>query len=94
MIADTSAVASGLPRTTALLKKRAFSRSRSRLAVLLIERDAGQMQFDRIAIGVLYGIEATLTDKFRIASGIGSHDPVAIQDCVDMDAGRNFWAWL
>lgn len=63
-------------------------------STLLNMRDGGQMHFDRIVIGVLYGTEATLTDKFRIARGIGPHDLVDIQDRVDVYAGRNFWAWL
>lgn len=61
---------------------------------LIQERDAGHMNFDRIVIGVLYGTEATLTDKFRIARGIGPHDLTDIQEHVDVYAGRNFWAWL
>ena len=62
--------------------------------LLLQARAAGTLDFDRIVIGVLYGTEATLTDKFRIARGIGPHDLTDIQEHVDVYAGRNFWAWL
>jgi hypothetical protein len=63
-------------------------------ANLIDEREAGFIEFDRIVIGVLYGTEATLTDKFQIARGVGPHDVVDIREHVDIKAGRRFWAWL
>src|SRR5215203_1216838 len=63
-------------------------------ARLLDAREAGAIKFDRIVIGVLYGKEETLTDKFQIARGIGPHDAVDIRDHVDIRAGRQFWSWL
>jgi hypothetical protein len=67
------------------------------LQVLLRERDRGGFQFDRIVIGVFYGTEATLTDKYAIIRGLATravHDVVDISEHVDVLAGRSFWAWL
>jgi hypothetical protein len=65
---------------------------------LLEARDRGEVAFDRIVIGVLYGTEATLTDKFSIARGVirhgRAHDVTDISEHVDLYAGRAFWAWL
>jgi hypothetical protein len=66
----------------------------SSFARLLEARNAGRADFDRIVIGVIYGTAETLTDKFRVARGIGPHDLVDIQADVDVYAGREFWAWL
>lgn len=66
----------------------------SGFARLVEAREAGRVHFDRIVIGVLYGTDATLTDKFKIAQGIGPHDLVDIRQHVDIRAGRAFWAWL
>jgi hypothetical protein len=66
-------------------------------ARLVEERDAGRIEFDRIVIGVLYGTEATLTDKFQIARGVADadrHIVVDVRDHVEIRAGREFWAWL
>jgi hypothetical protein len=63
-------------------------------ARLLEEREEGSIDFDRIVIGVLYGKEETLTDKFQIARGAGPHDVVDIGEHVDIRAGREFWSWL
>lgn len=66
----------------------------SSFARMLDARERGEVSFDRIVIGVLYGTEDTLTDKFRVATGVGPHDVVHIRDHVDTYAGRRFWAWL
>lgn len=61
---------------------------------LIEAREAKTVEFDRIVIGVLYGREHTLTDKFQIARGVGPHEVVDIREHVDIRAGRDFWSWL
>ncbi len=63
-------------------------------ADILEARERGEVSFDRIVIGVLYGTEATLTDKFQIARGTGPHDLTDISADVDLRVGRDFWSWL
>lgn len=64
-------------------------------ARLLEARGKGEVPpFDRVVIGVLYGQEAGLTDKFRVATGVGPHELVDIREHVDTYVGRDFWAWL
>ncbi len=67
-------------------------------ARLIAAREAGEVDFDRIVIGVLYGTEATLTDKFWIARGVirhgRAHDIVDVSEHVDVRAGKEFWSWL
>ncbi len=63
-------------------------------ARILESRDEERIDFDKIVIGVLYGTEAGLTDKFQIARGIGDHDLVDIRDDVEIQVGRGFWSWL
>jgi hypothetical protein len=66
----------------------------SSFARLIEARDHGDVEFDRIVIGVLYGTVDTLTDKFRVACGVGPHDVVDIREHLDTYAGRGFWQWL
>ena len=62
---------------------------------LVDAREAGEVNFDQIVIGVLYGTDAGLTDKFQIARGITDrHSVVDIRDHVEIRAGREFWKWL
>lgn len=63
-------------------------------AQVLEARERGEVDFGRIVIGVLYGKESTLTDKFQIARGIGPHDLTDISKHVDLRVGRDFWSWL
>lgn len=52
---------------------------------------------DNIVVGVFYGNDADLTDKYRILRGINTganHDVVDIQDKVHVYAGKRFWSWL
>lgn len=63
-------------------------------AAILAERARGGVRFDRLVIGVLYGTEAGLTDKFQIARGTGRHELVDIREHVDLKVGRSFWTWL
>lgn len=67
---------------------------------LLHMRDQKKLKgfmFDEIAVGVFYGTEATLTDKYDILRGINrgaNHDVVDITKSVHVYAGRQFWTWL
>jgi hypothetical protein len=64
---------------------------------LLDMRDAGKLTFDKIVVGVFYGHDDDLTDKYRILRGIttgAAHDVIDISSDVDVYAGRSFWAWL
>ncbi len=57
----------------------------------------GTFTFDEIAVGVFYGTEETLTDKYKILRGINpgaNHDVTDIRQHVHIYAGREFWAWL
>ena len=63
-------------------------------ARILESRDGGHIDFEKIVIGVLYGTEAALTDKFQIARGIGHHDLVDIRGDVEVQVGRDFWSWI
>jgi len=54
-------------------------------------------QFQQIVVGVLYGTQAGLTDKYDILRGINRgrvHNVVDIQAHVQVFAGREFWSWL
>lgn len=60
-------------------------------------RAAGQVQFRRIVVGVIYGKPETMTDKYSIIRGICSgatHDVTDIQEHVEVVAGRGLWTWL
>lgn len=52
---------------------------------------------DNIVVGVFYGNDKGLTDKYRILRGINTganHDVIDIREKVHVYAGKNFWAWL
>lgn len=54
-------------------------------------------QFDDIAVGVFYGKEETLTDKYDIIRGINrgaNHDVFDLQGRVSVYCGAPFWDWL
>lgn len=64
---------------------------------LLDMRERGEIEFDRIVVGVFYGHNDDLTDKYRILRGVSTgaaHDIVDISAHVDVYAGRAFWEWL
>jgi hypothetical protein len=64
---------------------------------LLDMRDRGTFSFQKIVVGVFYGNDDDLTDKYRILRGVttgAAHDVVDISKDVDVYAGRSFWAWL
>lgn len=55
------------------------------------------VKFDKIVVGVIYGTEDGLTDKFRLIRGISrgaEHNVIDLQADVDVKAGRNLWTWL
>jgi len=65
--------------------------------VLLNARREGQEDFAEIVIGVFYGTQETLTDKYTIIRGLptrASHDVVDISADVQVLAGREFWSWI
>lgn len=60
-------------------------------------KNLGEFIFDEIAVGVFYGTNDTLTDKYDILRGINrgaNHDVTDITEHVHVYAGREFWAWL
>jgi hypothetical protein len=64
---------------------------------LLRARDAGGIAFNGIVVGVFYGRNEELTDKYDILRGINrgkAHDVIDIRDDVQVYAGRRFWSWL
>lgn len=64
---------------------------------LLARRRAGKLKFSKIVVGVFYGTQEDLTDKFDIIRGICSkakHDVTDIREEVEVVAGRKFWAWI
>jgi hypothetical protein len=65
--------------------------------VLVRKRESGATDFAELVVGVFYGTEAGLTDKYRIIRGIATkaaHDVVDLTDHVVVMAGRDFWSWL
>ena len=66
--------------------------------VLVDRREAGEIQFGRLIVGVFYGTAASLTDKYRIIRGEpgagARHDVRDLTNHVSVLAGRTFWAWL
>jgi hypothetical protein len=66
--------------------------------VLVDRRSAGEIQFSELVVGVFYGKEADLTDKYRIICGRieggARHDVRDLTDHVRVLAGRPFWSWL
>lgn len=64
---------------------------------LIDMREAGEIEFRKIVVGVFYGHDDDLTDKYRVLRGIttgAAHDVVDIAADVEVFAGRSFWAWL
>ena len=64
---------------------------------LLDMRENGDFDFVKIVVGVFYGNDDELTDKYRILRGIttgAAHDVIDISNDVEVYAGRSFWAWL
>jgi hypothetical protein len=64
---------------------------------LLDFRANGVIDFKKIVVGVFYGSDDLLTDKYRILRGIttgAAHDVVDISNDVEVYAGRSFWTWL
>lgn len=54
-------------------------------------------QVDNIVVGVFYGLNAELTDKYDILRGINrgaNHNVIDLTADVHVYAGRLFWAWL
>jgi len=54
-------------------------------------------QFAEITVGVVYGRQAALTDKYDILRGINrgkEHNVIDLQNYVRVYAGREFWAWM
>jgi hypothetical protein len=52
---------------------------------------------ERIVIGVFYGTDEELTDKYRIARGINTgknHDVIDLTNKVFVNTGKEFWSWL
>ena len=68
--------------------------------VLLHRRDAGELDFDKVVVGVSYGKVEDLTDKYRLirgeppTTGAAQHDVRDLRDHVLVLAGRGFWSWL
>lgn len=53
--------------------------------------------FDRICVGVFYGKNDDLTDKYDILRGINrgaNHNVIDCSDYVSVKAGKDFWSWL
>lgn len=64
---------------------------------LIDMRQRGEIAFEKIVVGVFYGNNDELTDKYRILRGITTgarHDVVDISNDVEVYAGQSFWAWL
>ncbi len=64
---------------------------------LLDMRDRGEIEFQKIVVGVFYGNATELTDKYRVLAGVttgAAHDVVDISNDVEVYAGREFWQWL
>lgn len=67
--------------------------NRSFSNLLTVEHD----RFEEIVVGVFYGREESLGDKYRIVRGINTganHQVVDLRDGVKVLAGRAFWSWL
>ena len=64
---------------------------------LLDRRANEEIEFDRLVVGVFYGTNEGLTDKYRIIQGLetsAQHDITDISEHVDVYAGREFWSWI
>ncbi len=67
------------------------------LAHVISDRTDGLLNFDQIVIGVFYGVESQLGDKYRIIRGeptMANHDLDDITSDVVIHAGQDFWSWL
>ena len=68
--------------------------------VLVSRREAGEVDFNKIMVGVFYGKAEDLTDKYRLirgqqsTTGAAQHDVRDLTDHVVVVAGREFWSWL
>ena len=52
---------------------------------------------DRICVGVFYGKQSELTDKYDILRGINrgaNHNVIDCSEQVEVYAGKEFWSWL
>ncbi len=66
-------------------------------ANLLKMREEGKIGFSKIVVGVFYGKQEWLTDKFNIIRGIctgAKHHVTNIQDHVEVVVGRDFWSMM
>lgn len=57
----------------------------------------GHHHYQEIVMGVFYGTEDRLTDKYRLVRGISTganHDVYDLRNYVKVLAGQRFWAWL
>jgi hypothetical protein len=64
---------------------------------LRCSKKLGKFTFNEIAVGVFYGTNDTLTDKYDILRGINrgaNHDVTDLRKHVHVYAGREFWTWL
>lgn len=64
---------------------------------LVALRRKGGVRFDKIVVGVFYGTQAGLTDKYDICRGINrgqKHEVYDLTEVVEVKAGAEFWAWL
>lgn len=65
--------------------------------VLVDSRASGSTHFHELVVGVFYGQDSDLTDKYRIIRGEptrAKHDIRDLTDHVKVFAGRKFWSWL
>jgi len=56
-----------------------------------------KIKVNKIYVGVFYGKEDSLTDKYDILRGINrgkNHDVTDIRDFVDIKSGKDFWSWI
>ncbi len=68
-----------------------------KLLELRASKKLGKFMFDEIAVGVFYGTQDTLADKYDILRGINrgaNHDVTDLTEHVRVYAGREFWSWL
>lgn len=66
-------------------------------AALLDKKSKNDLQFDDIVLGVIYGGQDGLTDKYRLVRGLDNavgHSVINISSHVSVHAGKQFWTWL
>ncbi|MBP7510173.1 MAG: hypothetical protein KA807_20345 [Prolixibacteraceae bacterium] len=54
-------------------------------------------KYNKIVVGVFYGKDDELTDKYEILRGINrgaNHDVINLSNSVEVYSGKNFWSWL